>query len=495
MSVDKTIFEYSAPGRTGVDLPGADVPVTPVGDLLGADNLREELPLPELSQPDVIRHFTRLSCANYSVDGGFYPLGSCTMKYNPKINEEVASLPGFKGLHPYQDEKLAQGVLQALYEVQEALKAITGHDAVTLQPAAGAQGEFTAMMVFKRHHEKTGQGHRHTVIVPDSSHGTNPATAARCGYDILKVPSGPDGLVDLDALASVVSDQTAAVMLTNPNTLGLFEARIEEISKMVHGAGALLYCDGANMNAVLGWYRPGDNGFDAMHLNLHKTFSTPHGGGGPGSGPVTVKKYLEPYLPTPTVALAPSDRAGFQIPPDQKRYFLDYDRPDSIGRVHGFYGNVGIILRAYAYILTLGADGLRYVSENAVLNANYLLSKLGDAYEVPYGRRCMHEFVASASKQKEHDVKALDIAKRLIDFGFHPPTVYFPLIVPEALMIEPTETESIETLDAFAEALLRIADEAANDPDVVREAPHNTPVGRLDEAGAARNPRLRFCPE
>ncbi len=483
MSVDKTMFEYTSPGRTGVGLPAPDVPVTPAADLLGTDNLREDLPLPELSQPDVIRHFTRLSSANYSIDSGFYPLGSCTMKYNPKINEEVASQPGFANLHPYQDESLAQGVLEALYEAQDYLKVITGHDAVTLQPAAGAQGEFTAMMVFKRHHEKTGQAHRHTVIVPDSSHGTNPATAARCGYDIVKIPSGPDGLVDLDVLGAALTDQVAAVMLTNPNTLGLFEADIEKISTMVHEAGALLYCDGANMNAVLGWYRPGDNGFDAMHLNLHKTFSTPHGGGGPGSGPVTVKKYLEPYLPSPTIGC----RDG--------RYYLDYDRPDSIGRVHGFYGNVGIVLRALAYILSQGADGLRFVSENAVLNANYLLSKIGGAYDVPYGGRCMHEFVASASRQKEHGVKALDIAKRLIDFGFHPPTIYFPLIVPEALMIEPTETESIETLDAFADAMLKIAAEAESDPDVVRSAPHDAPVTRLDEAAAARSPQLRYCPK
>ena len=480
MSVDKTIFEYSSPGRVGVSLPKSDVPAKPVDQYVGAENLREELPLPELSQVDVIRHFTRLSCANYSVDVGFYPLGSCTMKYNPKINEEVASLPGFADLHPYADESLAQGVLKALYDTQEFIKTITGFDAVTLQPAAGAQGEFTAMMIFKRHHERTGQSQRHIVIVPDSSHGTNPATAARCGYGILKVPSGPDGLVDLDALRSELSDETAAVMLTNPNTLGLFEARIEEISAMVHEAGALLYCDGANMNAVMGWYRPGDNGFDAMHLNLHKTFSTPHGGGGPGSGPVAVKKYLEPYLPVPNIAV----RDG--------HYFLDYDRPDSIGRVHGFYGNVAIVLRAYAYILSLGADGLKAVSENAVLNANYLLSKIKSAYDVPYGNRCMHEFVASAAKQKELGVKALDIAKRLIDFGFHPPTIYFPLIVPEALMIEPTETESIETLDAFAEAMLAIAREVETEPDIVRSAPHDTPVKRLDEVTAARNPVLRY---
>ena len=487
MSVDKTIFEYGSPGRVGMTLPKPDVPETPIDELLGSENLREELPLPEVSQVDVIRHFTRLSRSNYSVDGGFYPLGSCTMKYNPKINEEVASQPGFASVHPYQDEALAQGTLRVMYETQEFIKAVTGFDAVTLQPPAGAQGEFTAMMIFKRHHEKTGQTQRHIVIVPDSSHGTNPATAARCGYGIVKAPSGPDGLVDLEALRCRLSDEVAAVMLTNPNTLGLFEARIAEISGMVHDAGALLYCDGANMNAVMGWYRPGDDGFDAMHLNLHKTFSTPHGGGGPGSGPVAVKKHLEPYLPVPSV--------GSRGEGQGSGYYLDYDRPDSIGRVHGLYGNTAIILRAYAYILTMGAEGLREVSENAVLNANYLLAKIGTAYDVPYGGRCMHEFVVSAAKQKELGVRALDIAKRLIDFGFHPPTIYFPLIVPEALMIEPTETESVETLDAFAEAMLAIAREAETNPEIIHSAPHDSPLTRLDEAAAARNPVLRWSPE
>jgi len=483
MSADKTIFQYSSPGRTGVSLPAADVESQPAEKYIGAENLRKNLPLPEISQVDVIRHFTRLSSANYSVDAGFYPLGSCTMKYNPKINEEVASLAGFAELHPYSDESLAQGMLKALYDTQNFIKTVSGMDAVTLQPAAGAHGELTAMMIFKRHHERTGQTQRHVVIVPDSSHGTNPATAARCGYDILKVPSGSDGLVDLDALHSELSDETAAVMLTNPNTLGLFESRIEEISKMVHDSGALLYCDGANMNAVMGWYRPGDNGFDAMHLNLHKTFSTPHGGGGPGSGPVAVKKFLEPYLPVPNVAM------------DGDRYYLNYERPDSIGRVHSFYGNIAIVLRAYAYILSLGADGLKSVSENAVLNANYLLSRIKSAYDVPHSDYCMHEFVASAERQKQLGVKALDIAKRLIDFDFHPPTIYFPLIVHEALMIEPTETESIETLDAFADAMLAIARETETDPAGVCAAPHLTLVKRLDEATAARRPELRYVSE
>ncbi len=335
-------------------------------------------------------------------------------------------------------------------------------------------------MLFKRHHERVGEGHRHIVIVPDSSHGTNPATAARCGYEVMKVPSGPDGIVDNSALATELSRDVAVVMLTNPNTLGLFESRVKEISQMVHDAGALLYCDGANMNAILGIHRPGDAGFDAMHFNLHKTFGAPHGGGGPGSGPVAVKSFLQPYLPVPAVGFSGG------------RYYLDYDRPDSIGRVQSFYGNVGVVVKAYAYILSLGALGLKSVSENAVLNANYLLKRIASAYDVPYGQRCMHEFVASAVKQKALGVRTLDIAKRLMDYGFHPPTIYFPLIVPEALMIEPTETESIETLDAFADAMLAIAEEAQSNPGVLKSAPHTMLVSRLDEAAAARNLELRW---
>ena len=482
MSVDKTIFEYSSPGRIGVELPEIDVPAESVESSLGSGNLRDGLDLPELSQVDVIRHFTALSDANYSVDKGFYPLGSCTMKYNPKINEELASLPGFANLHFYQDKSTVQGMLHLLYDMQEYIKAITGMDAVTLQPAAGAHGELTAMMIFKKHHESTGQGHRHIVIVPDSAHGTNPATAARCGYNIVNVASDSNGLVDLNALKEALNDEVAAVMLTNPNTLGLFERNIEKISKMVHDAGALLYYDGANMNAIMGWYRPGDNSFDAMHLNLHKTFSTPHGGGGPGSGPVAVKKFLEQHLPVPVVAF------------DNGVYKLNYNYADSIGKVHSFMGNISIVLRAYAYIMTMGADGLKAASENAVLNANYILSRVKAEYDVPFGKRCMHEFVASASEQKKHGVSALDVAKRLIDFNFHPPTVYFPMIVHEALMVEPTETESIETLDTFCDAMLKIADEAKNNPDTSHDAPHSTPVRRLDEATAARKPEIRYCP-
>lgn len=480
MHPEPTIFELSTPGRSAMALPAVDIKEQPVEQLLGRDNLRAELPLPEVSQIDVIRHFTHLSSKNFGVDTGFYPLGSCTMKYNPKICLEISSMPGFARLHPYQEEELSQGILQILYEMQAFLAEIGGMDAVTLQPAAGAQGELTALMIFKQNHERVGEGHRRIVIVPDSSHGTNPATAARCGYEILKIPSGANGLVDRSALASNLSRDVAAVMLTNPNTLGLFEAEISDISQIVHDFGALLYCDGANMNAILGINRPGDDGFDAMHFNLHKTFSAPHGGGGPGSGPVAVKKFLEPYLPVPTV--------GF----DGKRYFLNYDHTESIGRMHSFYGNVSIIIWAYAYIINLGPEGLKRVSENAVLNANCLLSRINSAYEVPFGNRCMHEFVASAVKQKAAGVRALDIAKRLIDYGFHPPTIYFPLIVQEALMIEPTETESIEALDAFADAMLAIAKEVDADPESILSAPHITPVSRLDEASAARNLELTW---
>jgi glycine dehydrogenase subunit 2 len=480
MSLEPTIFERSSPGRTAISWPPSDVPERPPADYLRAENLRADLPLPEVSEVDLIRHFTHLSSMNYGVDSGFYPLGSCTMKYNPKVNEELASLAGLSELHPYQDEALCQGILRILYDMQVFLTEIGGMDAVTLQPAAGAQGEFTALMLVKRHHERVGEGHRRIVIVPDSSHGTNPATAARCGYEIVKIPSGPDGRVDLPTLTAALSRDVAAVMLTNPNTLGLFEGEAQRISQVVHEAGALLYCDGANMNAIMGIHRPGDAGFDAMHFNLHKTFSAPHGGGGPGSGPVAVKEFLAPYLPIPVV--------GFR----HGKYFLDCDRPDSIGMVHSFYGNTGVIVKAYAYILTLGAAGLKEVSENAVLNANYLLSRIKAEYDVPYGDRCMHEFVASAAKQKALGIRALDVAKRLMDYGFHPPTIYFPLIVPEALMVEPTETESIETLDAFADALLAIVKEAESDPEIIKSAPHVTPVSRLDEAEAARKLELRW---
>ncbi|MHB1000245.1 MAG: aminomethyl-transferring glycine dehydrogenase subunit GcvPB [Armatimonadota bacterium] len=480
MRLEPTIFELSSHGRTGVDLPISDVPESKIDKIIGADNIRSELQLPEVSQVDIIRHFTHLSSNNYGVDTGFYPLGSCTMKYNPKIDEEIASGPGWTHLHPYQSEEHVQGILGVLYDMQKILAEIGGMDAVTLQPAAGAQGELTALMIFKKHLERVGESHRRFVIVPDSSHGTNPATAARCGFEIMKVPSGKDGLVDMSALSSELSDEVAAVMLTNPNTLGLFEYHVSDICNMVHDAGALIYCDGANMNAVLSKTRPGDAGFDAMHFNLHKTFSSPHGGGGPGSGPVAIKAFLEQYLPVPTVGSHDGS------------YYLNYNHPETIGRMHTFYGNIGIILRAYLYIRTIGAEGLKKVSENAVLNANYLLHKTADSYDIPYGSRCMHEFIVSAAKQKAIGVKAFDIAKRLIDYGYHPPTIYFPLIVPEAMMIEPTETESIETLDAFADALSTIAKEAESDAQLVQTAPHTTVISRLDEATAARRPEVKW---
>lgn len=480
MNTEPTIFEYGKSGRQAIHWPSPSSGASAPEELLGKENLRTSLPIPEVSEVDVVRHFIHLSSINYGIDTGFYPLGSCTMKHNPKINEEIASISGFTMLHPYQDEVCVQGMLQLLFEMQEFLKEISGMDAVTLQPAAGAQGEFTALMIFKRHHERVGEGHRNTVLVPDSSHGTNPATAARCGYQVRKIPSGPDGLVDVSALETELSADVAAFMLTNPNTLGLFEKRVLEISQLVHEAGALMYCDGANMNAVLGLHQPASAGFDAMHFNLHKTFAGPHGGGGPGSGPVAVKSHLSPYLPVPVVV----QKDG--------RYTFDYDMPESVGRVHSFSGNVGVIVRAYAYILALGASGLRQVSRDAVLNANYLLGKVHGSYEVPYGSWCMHEFVVSAVRQKKQNVRALDIAKRLIDYGMHPPTMYFPLTVPEAMMIEPTETESIETLDAFAEAMLTVAKETEEDPDVVRTAPHTTVVGRLDETEAARKLELRW---
>lgn len=480
MRLEPLIFEYSVEDRVGIALPAPDVIETDAGDLLGEESLRSELPLPEVSQVDVIRHYTRLSSMNYGVDTGFYPLGSCTMKYNPKINEQLAAWPAVSLLHPYQDESTVQGLLRILFDMQAFLVEISGMDAVTLQPAAGAHGELTALMIFKRYLERIGEGHRYIVLVPDTSHGTNPATAARCGFQVIKIVSGSDGRVDKRSLASELSSDVAAVMLTNPNTLGLFETDVLEIAHMVHEAGALFYCDGANMNALLGFHRPGDAGFDAMHFNLHKTFSAPHGGGGPGSGPVAVKEFLSPYLPTPII----NYRDG--------RYFLDNDLPDSIGKVHTFYGNVGVILKAYLYVLSLGNEGLRAVSENAVVNANYLLKRILNAYDVPYGGRCMHEFVASAERYAAQGVRTIDIAKRLMDYGFHPPTIYFPLIVREALMIEPTESESIETLDAFADAMLEIAREALSCPEIVKSAPHNTVVSRLDETIAARRPILRW---
>jgi glycine dehydrogenase subunit 2 len=432
-----------------------------------------------VSELDVVRHFVRLSQRNHAIDVGFYPLGSCTMKYNPKINEELVRLPGMAELHPLQPAEDCQGALELLHRMEALLCEIGGMDRATMQPAAGAQGEFTGLLIARAHFQQRGETARDTVIVPDSSHGTNPATAARCGFRIVSIPS-ERGRVDLDRVREAANERTAAIMLTNPNTLGLFEEEIQEIAAIIHGVGGLLYCDGANMNAILGQARPGDMGFDVMHFNLHKTFSTPHGGGGPGAGPVAVKAFLADYLPVPVVEKA------------DDRYHLAWDRPHSIGQVHAFLGNFGIVARAYAYIRTLGNTGLKGTSEMAVLNANFLATLLKESYLFPYGTRCMHEFVLSAERQKAAGCSALDVAKRLMDFGFYPPTIYFPLIVREAMMIEPTETESPETLEQFAAAMNQIAREAQENPDLLHSAPHGTPVGRLDEVGAARHPDLRY---
>ncbi len=478
--VEPTIFELGRPGRRGFRLPELDVPPVDPGEALGADNVRAEAPaIPDLSEPEAVRHFTRLAALNHHVDRGFYPLGSCTMKYNPKINEDVAALPGFTRLHPEADERCCQGSLALMHHLSRHLCAISGMDAVTLEPPAGASGELTGMLMIRAYHEARGNP-RTKVIVPDSAHGTNPASLTLAGYEAVELASDAEGRIDVDSLREVVDGETAAIMITNPNTLGVFETRIEEIISIVHAAGALVYMDGANLNALLGIVRPGDIGFDVMHFNLHKTFSAPHGGGGPGSGPVGVKAELAPYLPCPVVA-HDEDR------PEGLRYYFDYERPESIGKVHGVYGNFLVAVKAYAYILTLGPGGLRRVAENALINANYLQAKLQEDYELPHRGYCQHEFVLSASRQKEHGVKALDIAKRLLDFGVHAPTVYFPLIVKEALMIEPTETESKESLDHFIEIMRTIARESETDPDAVRAAPVETPVSRLDEAKAARD--------
>ncbi|MCM3566639.1 aminomethyl-transferring glycine dehydrogenase subunit GcvPB [Neobacillus mesonae] len=475
------IFEQSTPGRIGYSLPEMDVPETDLNGLLPEGYLREEEPaLPEVSELDIMRHYTSLSKRNHGLDSGFYPLGSCTMKYNPKINENVARYNGFAHIHPLQDESSVQGALELMYDLQQHLKEITGMDEVTLQPAAGAHGEWTGLMLIRAFHEANGDVLRTKVIIPDSAHGTNPASASVAGLDTVTVKSNENGLVDLEDLRRVVGDDTAALMLTNPNTLGLFEEHIIEIAEIVHGAGGKVYYDGANLNAVLSKARPGDMGFDVVHLNLHKTFTGPHGGGGPGSGPVGVKADLIPFLPKPVVS-----KQGDE-------YVLDYDRPQSIGRVKPFYGNFGINVRAYTYIRSMGPDGLKAVTENAVLNANYMMRRLAEYYDLPFDRHCKHEFVLSGKRQKKLGVRTLDIAKRLLDFGYHPPTIYFPLNVEECIMIEPTETESKETLDSFIDAMIQIAKEAEENPEIVQEAPHTTVVSRLDETTAARKPILRY---
>jgi glycine dehydrogenase subunit 2 len=475
------IFELTKPGRTGYSLPSLDIPEIASDELIPSEYLRtDEAELPEVSELDIMRHYTALSKRNHGVDSGFYPLGSCTMKYNPKINENVARMAGLAHIHPLQDESTVQGALELMYDLQEHLIEITGMDEVTLQPAAGAHGEWTGLMMIRAYHEANNDFNRTKVIVPDSAHGTNPASATVAGFETVTVKSNEHGLVDLEDLKRVVGDDTAALMLTNPNTLGLFEENILEMAKIVHDAGGKLYYDGANLNAVLSKARPGDMGFDVVHLNLHKTFTGPHGGGGPGSGPVGVKADLIPYLPKPVL-----------VKRDNK-YTFDYDRPQSIGRVKPFYGNFGINVRAYTYIRTMGPDGLKAVTEYAVLNANYMMRRLSEAYDLPFDRHCKHEFVLSGKRQKKLGVRTLDIAKRLLDFGYHPPTIYFPLNVEECIMIEPTETESKETLDSFIDAMLQIAKEAEENPEIVQEAPHTTVVSRLDETTAARKPILRY---
>ncbi|ANX12867.1 glycine dehydrogenase (aminomethyl-transferring) [Fictibacillus arsenicus] len=475
------IFELSKPGRVGYSIPELDVPEVNVESIIPSDYLRTEEPeLPEVSELQIVRHYTALSNRNHGVDSGFYPLGSCTMKYNPKINEDVARFPGFAHIHPLQDEETVQGAMEMMYRLQTSLAEITGMDEVTLQPAAGAHGEWTGLMMIRAYHEANGDFNRTKVIVPDSAHGTNPASATVAGFESITVKSDERGLVDLEDLKRVVDQDVAALMLTNPNTLGLFEEHILEMAKIIHEAGGKLYYDGANANAILGFARPGDMGFDVVHLNLHKTFTGPHGGGGPGSGPVGVKADLIPFLPKPVLVK------------EDDVYKFEYNRPQSIGRVKPFYGNFGINVRAFTYIMTMGPDGLHQVSENAVLNANYMMRRLEPHFDLPFTQHCKHEFVLSGRRQKKLGVRTLDIAKRLLDFGYHPPTIYFPLSVEEAIMIEPTETESKETLDEFIEKMIQIAKEAEETPELVQEAPHTTVVKRLDEATAARKPILKY---
>ncbi len=474
----RLIFEKSQPGRRGGELPRPDLPPAEVP----ADLRRARPPrLPELAEPEILRHFTELSTRNFGIDTGFYPLGSCTMKYNPRVNERLVMLPGFRDLHPYQDEDGSQGALELMWRLQEALIEISGLHACSLQPAAGSQGELTGLMLMRAYFADRGEAdQRDTIVTADTAHGTNPASVTMAGYKLAKVETDARGNVDVAHLREMVDERTAGLMLTNPSTLGLFDEHIEEIATIFHEVGALLYYDGANLNAVCGISRPGDMGFDIVHINLHKTFSQPHGGGGPGGGPIVVRDMLEPYLPVPAVTK------------DGDAYRLDYDRPKSIGKVRGYTGPFGVFVRSYAYIRSYGPR-LREMSETAVLNANYLLARLKDAYDLPFDRLCMHEFVLSArSLKREHGISALDVAKRLMDYGFHPPTIYFPLVVPEALMIEPTETEAKETLDAFVDAMIAIAREAEDDPEVIKRAPHGRPVRRLDEVKAAKRAVVKY---
>lgn len=478
----KLLFDLSVENRMGYRLPKLDVEEKTLESLIPKEFLNEkELILPEVGETDLVRHYTNLANKNFGVDTGMYPLGSCTMKYNPKINEEIAALDGFKNLHPLQKEESVQGALRLMYELDESLAEIAGMDKMTLQPAAGAHGEITGVLLIRAYHEKRGEGQkRNKIIIPDSAHGTNPATTAMAGYQVVEIASTKEGLVDVEALKEAVGEDTAGLMLTNPNTLGLFEKEIKQIAQIVHDAGGLLYYDGANANAILGHVRPGDMGFDVLHFNLHKTFSTPHGGGGPGAGPVGVKAFLEEFLPTPVIRK------------NEEGYALDYSLPHSIGRVKDFYGHFGILVRAYAYILSLGREGLYKSSEVAVINANYLRKKLEDAYEIPHDTINKHEVVLAGLKDAPEGVRTLDVAKRMIDKGYHPPTIYFPLIVHEAMMIEPAESESKGTLDEFVKAMLEVAEEARKNPSFLKEAPQETPICRPDETKAALDLILRY---
>lgn len=478
---DNLLIDISKKGRKAYSLPKLDIEDILLTDMVDADLLKEtELRLPEISEVDLIRHYTNLSNKNFGVDTGFYPLGSCTMKYNPKINEDMASNPNFTEIHPYQPVDTVQGSLELMYNLSQMLCEITGMDDVTLQPSAGSHGELTGLMLIKEYHLNRGDTRRTKVIIPDAAHGTNPASAAMADFDVIQINSNKDGSVNMEELKSILNDEVAALMLTNPSTLGLFEENIKEIADLVHEAGGLLYYDGANMNAIMGITRPGDMGFDVVHLNIHKTFSTPHGGGGPGSGPVGVKEELIPFLPVPVIERVDG------------RYELNYEKVKSIGKIKNFYGNFGVLVRAYTYILTMGSDGLKEASTMAVLNANYIKESLKDDYILPIDRVCKHEFVLGGLPKGEANIKTLDIAKRLLDYGYHPPTIYFPLIIKEALMIEPTETESIETIDEFIIAMKSIAKEAVENPEILKNAPHNTIVGRIDEARAVKKPILTW---
>lgn len=478
--MEKLIFEKSRTGRKAYTLPKFDLPKEFITEIPSELSRTIDLPLPEVSENEIARHFVRLSHLNYNIEEGLYPLGSCTMKYNPKVNEKTSSLDGFLNVHPFTDEKYVQGALQLMYELGNELKEITGLQGVTLQPAAGAHGEMTGMLLFRAYHLDRGDTKRKKILIPDSAHGTNPASSTIAGFTIINIKSNSEGRVDIDDLAKHCGDDVAGFMLTNPNTVGIFEKNILEIEKLIHGCGGLMYMDGANLNALLGIVKPADMGFDCIHINLHKTFSTPHGGGGPGAGPVCVSDKLIPYLPKP------------QIEKKDNTYSLNNDLPKSIGKVHTFYGNFGVLVRAYTYIRMLGAEGLKNVSKNAVINANYLFSKLKNDFDVPFDEYCMHEFLITGEQQKKLGVNTKDIAKRLLDYGYHAPTIYFPLIVHEAMLVEPTETETIETLDEFAATLLKIAQETKDNPEIVQSAPHNTPISRVNDALAARQLDINY---